>query len=72
MKDFKFLQTLATPESEALTEYQVYNLESGPTTIKIGVPLANVEAFDAFISEQPDKISSIQDNLEAYNLIILD
>lgn len=53
------------------TKHQVYVLESSKGKIGVCVPVAKVDAFDAFLSAHPEALANIEAHTEQFDLVIV-
>lgn len=78
MKPLSLLQSLQKESAVVKTiaaaakSYQVYILESIDGKKSIGVPVEQVEAFDAFLAASPEKVANITEHLEQFESVILE
>ncbi len=59
-------------EKVETVKYQVYVIEQNDVTRRVGIPLDSVDAFDAVLSESPEKLSEIEGILKTFNAVTLD
>jgi hypothetical protein len=63
---------VAEAAAQAEKSYLIYVIESEAGTVKVGVPVDNVSAFDAYFESQPEHLSAIQEHLAAFEAIIVE
>jgi hypothetical protein len=63
---------LESTEKAETVKYQVYVIEQNDVSRRVGIPLDSVDAFDAVLSESPEKLSEIEDILKTFSAVILD
>lgn len=72
---FSLLQALQDAPQPSPTpakqEYHVYIIESEGESRQIGVPLSNMEAFEAHFSANPADLSDIEQHLAAFGAIVV-
>ena len=59
-----------TEESDT-TAYRVYMIETEARSLKIGVPLENVDKFDSYFNANPLAITKIEEHLSRFDAIII-
>lgn len=83
MKPLSLLQALSEAPAKApvveakaeelvTTQYLVYLIEQGDTIKRIGVPVKNVDAFDAHFESKPETLHNIDNLLEQFEALVLE
>jgi hypothetical protein len=76
MKPFSLINSLQDSIRNApvvkLPQYAVYILQVAESTERVGVPVANVDTFDAYLTENLDALADIDSLLQKFDAVRLE